>query len=140
MLLVNPMRFPFIADALKRVWRMKWIQVQRQVALAIRGLAGASLLGCDDVRRFNTHDRLRELRIRAANGGRGICDYYRTLTVGPIAGTLNEAAEPIRESGAALERAFLRFADDLAWVAGGRQGSACKTNAAILARLMARFG
>jgi NAD(P)H-dependent FMN reductase len=38
-----------------------------------------------------------------------------TLTVGPIAGTLNEAAEPIGDSGAALERAFARFADDLAW-------------------------
>ena len=27
----------------------------------------------------------------------------------------NEAAEPIGEAGAALERAFGRFADDLAW-------------------------
>ena len=38
-----------------------------------------------------------------------------TLTVGPIAATLNEAGEPIGEPGAALERAFVRFADDLAW-------------------------
>lgn len=38
-----------------------------------------------------------------------------TLTVGPIAGTLNEAGEAIGESGAALERSFARFADDLAW-------------------------
>jgi NAD(P)H-dependent FMN reductase len=38
-----------------------------------------------------------------------------TLTVGPIAGTLTEAAEPIGEAGAALEHAFGRFADDLAW-------------------------
>jgi len=38
-----------------------------------------------------------------------------TLTVGPIAGALNEAGEPIGEGGAALERAFGPFADDLAW-------------------------
>jgi NAD(P)H-dependent FMN reductase len=38
-----------------------------------------------------------------------------TLSVGPIAQTLNEAGEPIGEAGAALERAFPRFADDLAW-------------------------
>jgi NAD(P)H-dependent FMN reductase len=38
-----------------------------------------------------------------------------TLTVGPITHTLNEAGEPIGEPGATLERAFARFADDLAW-------------------------
>ncbi len=38
-----------------------------------------------------------------------------TLTVGPIAATLNEAGEPIGPAGAALERAFERFADDLVW-------------------------
>jgi NAD(P)H-dependent FMN reductase len=38
-----------------------------------------------------------------------------TLTVGPIAETLNPAGEPIGEGGAALERAFPNFADDLAW-------------------------
>lgn len=38
-----------------------------------------------------------------------------TLAVGPIADTLNEAGEPIGPPGAALERAFPRFADDLAW-------------------------
>lgn len=38
-----------------------------------------------------------------------------TLTVGPIGNTLNEAGEPIGESGAALERAFGPFADDLKW-------------------------
>lgn len=38
-----------------------------------------------------------------------------TLTVGPIVETLDEAGEPIGELGAALERAFARFADDLAW-------------------------
>jgi NAD(P)H-dependent FMN reductase len=38
-----------------------------------------------------------------------------TLTVGPIDQTLNDASEPIGEAGASLERAFPRFADDLAW-------------------------
>ncbi len=38
-----------------------------------------------------------------------------TLAVGPIAETLDEAGEPIGEAGAVLERAFPRFADDLAW-------------------------
>jgi NAD(P)H-dependent FMN reductase len=38
-----------------------------------------------------------------------------TLTVGPIAATLDETGEPIGEAGAALEGAFSRFADDLAW-------------------------
>lgn len=38
-----------------------------------------------------------------------------TLTVGPITETLNAASEPIGTAGAALERAFPRFADDLAW-------------------------
>jgi len=38
-----------------------------------------------------------------------------TLTVGPIAETLNETGEPIGKAGEALERAFSRLADDLAW-------------------------
>ena len=38
-----------------------------------------------------------------------------TLTVGPIAQTLDEAGQPIGDAGRALERAFGRFADDLAW-------------------------
>lgn len=38
-----------------------------------------------------------------------------TLTVGPIVETLDEAGEPIGELGAALERAFARFTNDLAW-------------------------
>jgi len=38
-----------------------------------------------------------------------------TLTVGPIAETLDEAGEPIGERGAALGHTFKRFADDLAW-------------------------
>jgi len=38
-----------------------------------------------------------------------------TLTVGPIGTTLSEMGEPIGQPGAALENAFARFADDLAW-------------------------
>lgn len=38
-----------------------------------------------------------------------------TLTVGPIGQTLDEAGQPIGDAGATLERAFARFADDLAW-------------------------
>lgn len=38
-----------------------------------------------------------------------------TLTVGPIAQTLDEGGTPIGAAGAALDRAFPRFADDLAW-------------------------
>jgi NAD(P)H-dependent FMN reductase len=38
-----------------------------------------------------------------------------TLTVGPIAQTLDAEARPVGEAGQALERAFGRFADDLAW-------------------------
>ena len=37
------------------------------------------------------------------------------LTVGQIAQTLDESAKPVGPSGEALERAFPRFADDLAW-------------------------
>jgi NAD(P)H-dependent FMN reductase len=38
-----------------------------------------------------------------------------TIAVGPIGQTLSEQGEPIGEGGKALERAFPRFADDLAW-------------------------
>jgi NAD(P)H-dependent FMN reductase len=38
-----------------------------------------------------------------------------TLAVGPIGSVLTETAEPVGEAGAALDRAFQRFADDLAW-------------------------
>ena len=38
-----------------------------------------------------------------------------TLTVGPIAETLGPDGSPIGNAGKALERAFPRFADDLAW-------------------------
>jgi NAD(P)H-dependent FMN reductase len=38
-----------------------------------------------------------------------------TLAVGPIAQTLDAAGRPTGPAGEALERAFPRFADDLAW-------------------------
>ena len=38
-----------------------------------------------------------------------------TLTVGHISQTLNATGEPIGETGQQLQRAFPRFADDLAW-------------------------
>ena len=38
-----------------------------------------------------------------------------TLTVGPIEETLDAAGEPLGAGGAALTRAFGRFADDLRW-------------------------
>jgi NAD(P)H-dependent FMN reductase len=38
-----------------------------------------------------------------------------TLTVGPIAQTLTAEGKPFGEAGQLLERAFPRFADDLAW-------------------------
>src|SRR5580692_1714230 len=38
-----------------------------------------------------------------------------TLTVGSISQTLNATGEPIGEAGLQLQRAFPRFADDLAW-------------------------
>lgn len=38
-----------------------------------------------------------------------------TLTVGPVAAALDEAGTPTGEGGAALERAFPRFAEDLEW-------------------------
>jgi NAD(P)H-dependent FMN reductase len=38
-----------------------------------------------------------------------------TLAVGPISQTLNEDGIPIGSAGEALEKAFPRFADDLAW-------------------------
>jgi hypothetical protein len=38
-----------------------------------------------------------------------------TLNVGPIAQALTAAGKPAGEAGQLLERAFARFADDLAW-------------------------
>jgi NAD(P)H-dependent FMN reductase len=48
-------------------------------------------------------------------GEMGMVVVSSTLTVGPITETLDEAAEPIGTAGAALERTFPRFADDLSW-------------------------
>lgn len=45
----------------------------------------------------------------------GIIVVSSTLAVGPISETLDEAGKPIGAPGAALDRAFARFADDLAW-------------------------
>lgn len=45
----------------------------------------------------------------------GMAVISSTLTVGPIGAALSETGEPIGEAGAALESAFGRFADDLAW-------------------------
>jgi NAD(P)H-dependent FMN reductase len=45
----------------------------------------------------------------------GIVVISSTLTVGSITATLDEAGEPVGDPGAALDRAFPRFADDLAW-------------------------
>lgn len=49
-----------------------------------------------------------------------------TLAVGPIEDTLDEAGAPIGEAGAALERAFARFADDLAWWAEAAKAQRAK--------------
>ena len=49
-----------------------------------------------------------------------------TLTVGPIGETLDEAGEPIGKAGAALERTFPRFADDLAWWAEAAKNQRAK--------------
>jgi NAD(P)H-dependent FMN reductase len=38
-----------------------------------------------------------------------------TIAVGPIAKALSAEAKPVGEAGRALEQAFPRFADDLAW-------------------------
>ena len=38
-----------------------------------------------------------------------------TIAVGPIAQTLDAAAQPTGSAGDALKRSFVRFADDLAW-------------------------
>ncbi len=38
-----------------------------------------------------------------------------TLTVGPLAQTLDETGQPLGDDGRRLDHAFTRFADDLAW-------------------------
>ena len=45
----------------------------------------------------------------------GIVVISSTIGVGPIAQTLSDDGKPTGEAGKALERAFPRFADDLAW-------------------------
>jgi len=55
---------------------------------------------------FSWHNTLSEM---------GMIVISSTLGVGPIEQTLNEGGEPIGDAGAALERSFPRFADDLAW-------------------------
>jgi NAD(P)H-dependent FMN reductase len=59
--------------------------------------------------------------VRAATAWHGIlCEMgmvvvSSTIAVGPIGQALSAEGEPVGESGAALERAFPRFADDLQW-------------------------
>jgi NAD(P)H-dependent FMN reductase len=45
----------------------------------------------------------------------GLVVISSTLAVGPIAQTLTAEGKPVGEAGQLLERAFVRFADDLAW-------------------------
>ncbi len=45
----------------------------------------------------------------------GMVVVSRTLAVGPISQTLDAQGEPTGDSGASLQRAFPRWADDLAW-------------------------
>lgn len=71
---------------------------------AIASYSGGRLAGTRSS--FAWHNTLAEM---------GMVVISSTLTVGPIANTLDEAGEPIGEAGAALERAFGPFADDLAW-------------------------
>jgi NAD(P)H-dependent FMN reductase len=48
-------------------------------------------------------------------GEMGMVVVSSTIAVGPVSDTLDENGEPVRGGGAALERQFPRFADDLAW-------------------------
>lgn len=50
-----------------------------------------------------------------------------TLTVGPIAETLDAQGRPRGEGGKALDRAFGRFADDLAWWTEAAKAQRAKT-------------
>lgn len=45
----------------------------------------------------------------------GMAVISSTLTVGPIAATLDAEGQPTGAAGEALDRAFTRFADDLGW-------------------------
>jgi NAD(P)H-dependent FMN reductase len=59
--------------------------------------------------------------VRAATAWHGILSEMgmvvisSTLAVGPIGQTLSAESEPTGDSGAAIEKAFPRFADDLSW-------------------------
>ena len=50
-----------------------------------------------------------------------------TLTVGPIAQTLNDQGEPIGDAGQSLTKAFPRFADDLGWWTDAVKAQRAKT-------------
>ena len=50
-----------------------------------------------------------------------------TLTVGPIAQTLNDQGEPIGDAGQSLTKAFPRFADDLGWWTDAAKAQRAKT-------------
>lgn len=50
-----------------------------------------------------------------------------TVAVGPIVKTLDENGAPIGEAGLALDRAFSRFADDLAWWAAAAKHQRAQT-------------
>jgi NAD(P)H-dependent FMN reductase len=71
---------------------------------AIVSYSGGRLSGARS--KFLWHGTLSEM---------GMVVISSTLTVGPISQTLNATGEPIGEAGQQLQRAFPRFADDLAW-------------------------
>jgi NAD(P)H-dependent FMN reductase len=52
----------------------------------------------------------------------GLVVISSTLSVGPVGQALDEAGNPIHETGEFLERAFPRFADDLAWWTAAARG------------------
>lgn len=56
-----------------------------------------------------------EHRVHGTLSEMGMVVVSSTLAVGPIANTLDANGEPIGPSGEALQQAFARFADDLAW-------------------------
>ena len=55
-----------------------------------------------------------------------------TIAVGPIAQTLSAEGKPTGEGGKALERAFPRFADDLAWWIEAARAQRARKAAAVL--------
>jgi hypothetical protein len=56
-----------------------------------------------------------EHRVHGTLSEMGMVVVSSTLAVGPIANTLDANSEPIGPPGEALQQAFPRFADDLAW-------------------------